>query len=89
MTETMKTYKEYIDERVKQDAIVNNLSDRLNSYPKGDYGLTEERIRLSEEYRTLTRDFNREFEKLRSINLEGMRKFKKEIQAAYMSKRIK
>ena len=45
----MNTYSEYKDLQSKQNTIVDMLSDKLNSYPKGDFGMIEESVRVSDE----------------------------------------
>lgn len=86
-TKKMKSYTEYKEMQTKQDAIVDELSDRLNSYPKGEMGLTPDHIKNSEEFKTLNASFKREFNKLREINGLGTRLFKKEIRQANEEKR--
>lgn len=83
----MKNYTEYKEIQAKQNAIVNELSDKLNAYPKGEMGLISDDIRKSEEYRALSVSFRKEFNKLREINGTGARLFKKEIRQANEEKR--
>ena len=83
----MKTYSEYKEVKVKQDAIVDMLSGKLNSYPKGVFGMVEECIRMSDEYKTLKLKYSKEFKKLQDINSYGIKKFKKEIQKEHEEKR--
>ena len=83
----MKTYTEYKELQGKQNTIVNQLSDKLNSYPKGIFGLIEDSVRMSEDFKNTKSSYHIEFNKLRSINQIGMKKFKKEIQKAHNEKR--
>lgn len=85
----MNTYSEYKDLQGKQNTIVDILSDKLNSYPKGHFGMVEESIRMGDEFRLVKSNFNKEFKKLREINRIGMKMFKKEILKSYEEKRIR
>jgi len=85
----MNTYSEYKDLQGKQNTIVDMLSDKLNSYPKGDFGMVEESVRLSDEFRLVKSNFNKEFKKLQEINRLGMKMFKKEIRKSHEEKRIR
>lgn len=77
----MNTYTEYLEIKNKQNSIVDELSDKLNSYPKGEFGLIEDRIRQSDEFKEVHNNFKKQFNILQNINKEGVKKFKKEIQA--------
>ena len=83
---TTITYDEYKEVKKKQDAIVDALSDNLNSYPKGVSGMTEENIRMSDEYKALKLRYSKEFRNLQKINSYGMKNFKKEIYEEYEKK---
>lgn len=83
----MKTYSEYKDLQCKQNTIVDMLSDKLNSYPKGPFGMVEESVRVSDEFRSVNSSFHKEFKKLQEINRFGMKMFKKEIRKSYEEKR--
>lgn len=83
----MTTYSEYKELQSNQNEIVDMLSDKLNSYPKGEFGMIEEAIRKTDEYKYFYFKFRAEFNKLRAINQIGVRKFKKEIRKEYEEKR--
>lgn len=83
----MNTYSEYKEVKSKQDAIVDALSDRLNSHPKGLLGMTEESVRMSDEYKALKHLFAKAFKKLQDINSFGMKNFRKEICKEHEEKR--
>ena len=83
----MNTYNEYKELQNKQNTIVDMLSDKLNSYPKGDFGMVEESVRMSDEFRLVKSNFNKEFKKLQEINRLGMKMFKKEIHKSHEEKR--
>lgn len=83
----MNTYSEYKEVKRKQDAIVDMLSDKLNSFPKGLLGMTEESVRMSDEYKALKLQYSKEFKKIQDINSYGMKNFKKEIYKEYEEKR--
>lgn len=85
----MNTYSEYKDLQSKQNTIVDMLSDKLNSYQKGDFGMIEESVRVSDEFRLVKSNFNKEFKKLQEINRLGMKMFKKEIRKSNEEKRIR
>lgn len=83
----MNTYSEYKEQKSKQDAIVDQLSDKLNSYPTGDFGMVIESVRMSDEYKSLKLQYAKEFKKIQNINSFGMKNFKKEICKEYEEKR--
>lgn len=83
----MTTYSEYKDLQSKQNAIVDMLSDKLNSYLKGHFGMVEESIRMSDEFKSVNSKYWAEFNKLRAINQIGVKKFKKEMRKDYEEKR--
>lgn len=83
----MKNYKEYKEMQAKQNAIVDELSDKLNSYPRGEMGLISDHIKNTEEFKALHSIFKREFNKLREINGLGTKLFKKEIRQANEERR--
>ena len=83
----MKNYSEYKEVKSKQDAIVDVISDKLNSYPKGAFGMTEESVRMSDEYKALKLQYAKEFKKIQDINSFGMKNFKKEINKEREEKR--
>ena len=83
----MNTYSEYKEVKSKQDAIVDMLSDKLNSYPKGAFGKTEESIRMSDEYKALKAQYAKEFKKIQDINSFGMKNYKTEIYKEHEEKR--
>ena len=83
----MITYNEYKEIKSKQDAIVDQLSDKLNSFPKGEFGMVVESIRMSDEYKSIKNQFSKEFKKIQDINSFGAKNFKKEIRAEYEAKR--
>ena len=67
-----KEIKKLIDEKC------NVLSKKLNSFPKGDMGLVVEEIRLSNEYQSIKREFEKSFKELQEFNKWFMKRFKKE-----------
>jgi glycine betaine/choline ABC-type transport system substrate-binding protein len=67
----------------QQDQIVNNLSDMLNSFPRGEMGLTPDYIKNSDEYRKIKTQYTMEFHKLQQINQQGVKQYKKEIRKEY------
>jgi hypothetical protein len=85
----MITYSEYKDVQSKQNAVVNVLSEKINSYPKGRFGLIDDSIRVSPEFRALKNQFDIEFRSLQQINSFGMKRFKKEIYKDRIEKRNK
>lgn len=76
----MNIFQDYKDLAAKQNIIVDALSDKLNSYPKGPFGLMPDEVRASDEFISVKNQFNREFKRLREINGQGVKKYKKEIQ---------
>lgn len=82
----MMTYTYYKEIKIKQDSIVDLLSDKLNSFPKEKYGLVIENIRASDEYCKLKKEYNLEFKKLQTINSFIVKNFKKEVRNEYEHK---
>jgi hypothetical protein len=83
----VNTYREYKEVKSKQDTIVDQLSDKLNSYTKGAFGMVEESVRMSKEYKTIKMQYSIEFKKLQNINSFGVKTFKKEIRKEHEEKR--
>lgn len=79
----MTNYSEYKELKSNQNAIVDSLSDKLNSFPKGSFGLISEEIRATDEFKNINAQYHREFKKLQAINQTGMKLFKKEIRKDY------
>ena len=76
----MNTFQDYKDLATKQNAIVDALSDKLNSYPTGPFGLIPDEVRATDEFISVKNQFNREFKRLREINGQGVKKYNKELQ---------
>jgi len=85
----MNTYSEYKELQGKQNTIVDMLSDKLNLYPKGDFGMVEESVRVSDEFSLVKNQYNQEFKKLQNINSAGVKKYKKEIRKEYEEKKVR
>ena len=85
----MNTFQDYKDLAAKQNIIVDALSDKLNSYPKGLFGLIPDEVRATDEFISVKNQFNREFKRLREINGQGVKKYKKEIQQERKEKMLK
>ena len=71
----------------KQNMIVDALSNKLNSYPKGNCGMVEEIVRMSDEFIAVKNQFNKEFKVLQNINSTGIKLFKKQIRKEYEANR--
>lgn len=80
----MQNYSEYKALKDNQDLIVDRLSDKLQTFPKGAFGLA---IRCDEFIKT-NREFKIQFKILQDIHSKGMKLFKKEIQKDSMQKRF-
>ena len=85
----METFSDFKELKDKQNKIVDILSDKLNSFPKGDFGLIPDDIKSTDEFKTIKSQYNREFKTLQAINKDGMKRFKKEIRNEYEAKRQK
>jgi Na+/phosphate symporter len=77
------TYDSFKQAKNQQNQIVDNLSDMLNSFPRGNMGLTPDHIKNSDEYRKIKSQYTKEFSKLQQINQQGIKQYKKEIRKEY------
>ncbi len=82
----MTNYSEYKELKNNQNAIVDMLSDKLNSFSKGSFGLISDELRATDEFKNTNAQYHREFKKLQSINQTGVKLFKKEIRKDYESR---
>lgn len=73
------TYREFKLIKSELDNKVTELSEKLNSFPKGEFGLTPDEIKFSSEFRALKAEFNVVFQKLQQLNEFGVKAFKKEM----------
>ena len=84
----LTTYEEYKILKANQDAIVDDLSNKLNRYPKGEMGLVVLSSGLErEEFNKIRLEFKIAFNNLRALNGIGVKKFKKQIQEDQANKR--
>lgn len=83
----MTTYNEYKAIKTVQNTLVTELSTIINKLPKDSTGMIQENIRMTEEYKSLNIQFEREFKKLQDINIFGNKNFKKEISKERKEKR--
>lgn len=84
----MNTYSEYKELLLKQNKIVSELSDKLNKYSKGEFGMVTESIRFSDEFKEIEKQYANEFKRLQSINILGQSLFKKQIKKERDEKRL-
>ena len=75
----MKNYNEYKEMKEKQETIVFDLSNKLNSFPKNELGMTVENIRRHDEFKAIQNLYSIEFKKLQDLNKLGSNLFKKEL----------
>ena len=83
----MNSYIEYKELRDKQNIIVDALSDKLNSFPRGQFGLIPDHVTSTDEFKSIKKQYRIEFKKLQNINQQGVRLFKKEINKEYEDSR--
>lgn len=83
----METYSEYKQLKAAQNIIVDELSDKLNSFEKYNNGMVIESVRLSDNFKKINSKYLKEFKKLQEINKQGMRLFKKDIRKEYEDRR--
>ena len=83
----MKDFNEYKEIRDKQEIIVSELSIKLNSFQKNEFGMVVESVRMSDDFKAIKKSFTIEFNKLREINKLGSKLFKKEIKNEQNEKR--
>jgi predicted nuclease with TOPRIM domain len=57
-----------ISQKERLDKALNEASEALNKYPKGNMGLTPDHVKFSEEYRKDKSKFNKLFKAVQSIN---------------------
>ena len=75
----METFKQFKEAQARQVEIVYSLSRKLSEYPKHYYGMVIESVRMSDEYKALSKDYKQEFKKLQDINKAGVKKYKAEL----------
>ena len=56
---------------------VDDYSDKLNSFPKGEMGLTPDEVRNSKEYKLAKQNYNNAFKRLRDFNKKSSKEFKR------------
>lgn len=83
----MENYQEYKKIKGEIDATLQEIENRLHSFPKNEMGLIPDVIRKTPEYLETKKQWNKYWSLLRSINQIGVKKFKKEIQKEYQDKR--
>lgn len=83
----MKDFNEYKELKEKQDKIVSELSIKLNSFSKNEFGMVVENIRMSDDFNVIKKSFTIEYKKLQDINKLGLKLFKKEIKNEQSEKR--
>ena len=64
--------------RDEREANVKSLGAKLNTYPKGDFGLTPDDVKFSEPYKTDKSNFDAAFKALQDFNKFFVKTFKKE-----------
>lgn len=83
----MKDFNEYKELKEKQYKIVSELSIKLNSFPKNEFGMVVENIRMSDDFKSIKKSFTIEYKKFQDINKLGSKLFKKEIKNEQSEKR--
>ena len=83
------TFIETIELKNKLELITDNLSDKLNSFPRSNSGLVSDEVRTSDAYRALKSEFSKAFENQKVIAKYGQKHFKKEMRDYSMAKRFK
>lgn len=77
------TFEELITRKEYLAIVVNNLSNKLQQFPKEANGMTPDHVRATEEFRVVNTTYNETFNELRATNQYLMKHYKKE----YMSYR--
>lgn len=75
------SFEHYLEQKRKVDAVLDPLSEKLNTYPKDEMGLVSDKVRLNPEYRRLTKEFDSNFQVLRALNSFAYKNYKKELRA--------
>ena len=83
------TFIQTLELKNKLELITDNLSDKLNSFPRSNSGLVSDEVRTSDSYRTLKSEFNKAFENQKIVTKYGNKHFKKEFRDYAMAKRFK
>jgi hypothetical protein len=82
----MENYQEYKKIKGEIDATLQQIENRLHSFPKNEMGYANDEARKTPEYIETKKQWNKYWSLLRSINQIGVKKFKKEIQNEYQDK---
>ena len=54
---------------------VDGFSDRLNTFPRGEMGLTPDDVQNSKEYKLAKQNYNNAFKKLQNFNKKSSKEF--------------
>lgn len=73
------SYLQYVVVRNALRKSVAELGDVLQSFPKGEMGLTPDEVKKSSEYRTAKAAYDHAFHCLRGVNAKGTKLYKKEL----------
>lgn len=85
----MENYEKYKELKKTQNEIVDNLSDKLNSFQRSSSGLISDEIRNSTEFKKIKNQYNIEFKVLQKLNQLGTKLYKKQIRDDYENSRKK
>lgn len=74
----MMTFDEYLTKVTILDEAVNNASQALQKFPRGEMGLTPDDVKASSEFKAAKNTYDRAFRALRTFNASVPAKFKRE-----------
>jgi len=82
-----KSYQESKAERDAIDSELSAISDKLGAFPRLANGLTPDSVKALPEYRALRSAYDSAFKRLRIVNAEFVKRFKREIKADILARR--
>lgn len=75
----MTTYEDAKKFRASLEAAVQEVSDKLNVFEKGNMSMTPDHVKASVEFKEIKKLFNARFERLREFNGKFVKFYAKEI----------
>ncbi len=80
-------FEKFLEIKKAVDKKVDDLSEKLQSFPRERNGMVKEEVRNSREFKSIKSDFDFHFKRLRQINKFGNDFFKKELKELRLSSR--
>ena len=72
-------FEKFLEIKQEVNQRVDELAKKLQSFPRENNGMLEEKVKNSREFKSIKSDFDFHFKRLREINTFGNTYFKKEL----------